>query len=156
MRHDVEQFSTALARLGVVPGDRVGLVLPNCPQFLIAQFGAWKSGAVILPLNPLYTGDELIQLAGRRIKRYEDVQEVQFLYLASQMPVEYRRDGKIMTAEIAPQYCERTDKYKNIIRYSELGTDQLIRPVVGGFAVNVFLRDGDTVYRTWHTDGRGT
>lgn len=25
-----------------------------------------------------------------------------------------------------------------------------------GFAVNVFLRDGDTVYRTWHTDGRGT
>ena len=26
----------------------------------------------------------------------------------------------------------------------------------GGFAVNVFLRDGDAVYRTWHTDGRGT
>ena len=26
----------------------------------------------------------------------------------------------------------------------------------GGFAVNVFLRDGDQVYRTWHTDGRGT
>jgi predicted dithiol-disulfide oxidoreductase (DUF899 family) len=29
-------------------------------------------------------------------------------------------------------------------------------PAGGGFAVNVFLRDGDTVYRTWHTDGRGT
>jgi predicted dithiol-disulfide oxidoreductase (DUF899 family) len=29
-------------------------------------------------------------------------------------------------------------------------------PPGGGFAVNVFLRDGDTVYRTWHTDGRGT
>ncbi|MGN6274066.1 MAG: DUF899 family protein [Protaetiibacter sp.] len=29
-------------------------------------------------------------------------------------------------------------------------------PRSGGFAVNVFLRDGDTVYRTWHTDGRGT
>ncbi|SHL23780.1 DUF899 family protein [Actinacidiphila paucisporea] len=29
-------------------------------------------------------------------------------------------------------------------------------PPNGGFAVNVFLRDGDTVYRTWHTDGRGT
>ncbi|MEU1194745.1 DUF899 family protein [Streptomyces sp. NPDC005813] len=29
-------------------------------------------------------------------------------------------------------------------------------PPEGGFAVNVFLRDGDTVYRTWHTDGRGT
>lgn len=29
-------------------------------------------------------------------------------------------------------------------------------PPDGGFAVNVFLREGDTVYRTWHTDGRGT
>ncbi|MCF6467793.1 DUF899 domain-containing protein [Nonomuraea sp. MG754425] len=29
-------------------------------------------------------------------------------------------------------------------------------PLGGGFAVNVFLRDGDTVYRTWHTNGRGT
>jgi len=29
-------------------------------------------------------------------------------------------------------------------------------PLNGGFAVNVFLRDGDTVYRTWHTTGRGT
>jgi len=29
-------------------------------------------------------------------------------------------------------------------------------PPAGGFAVNVFLRDGDTVYRTWHTSGRGT
>lgn len=29
-------------------------------------------------------------------------------------------------------------------------------PPDGGFAVNVFLRDGETVYRTWHTDGRGT
>ncbi|HVV11349.1 DUF899 domain-containing protein [Amycolatopsis sp.] len=28
-------------------------------------------------------------------------------------------------------------------------------PAGGGFAINVFLRDGDTVYRTWHTDGRG-
>lgn len=29
-------------------------------------------------------------------------------------------------------------------------------PPGGGFAVNVFLRDGEAVYRTWHTDGRGT
>lgn len=29
-------------------------------------------------------------------------------------------------------------------------------PLGGGFAVNVFLRDGDTVFRTWHTSGRGT
>lgn len=81
----------------------------------------------------LRTGDEVIELAGKRIKRYEDIQEVQFLYWAHPMPVQYRRDGKLMTSQIAPQFCERTDKYNNIIRYGELGADQLIRPVVGGF-----------------------
>jgi predicted dithiol-disulfide oxidoreductase (DUF899 family) len=38
---------------------------------------------------------------------------------------------------------------------SSFGSD-VGAPPGGGFAVNVFLRDGDTVYRTWHTNGRGT
>ncbi len=38
---------------------------------------------------------------------------------------------------------------------SSFGSD-VGAPPGAGFAVNVFLRDGDTVYRTWHTDGRGT
>lgn len=38
---------------------------------------------------------------------------------------------------------------------STFGAD-MDAPPGGGFAVNVFLRDGDTVYRTWHTNGRGT
>lgn len=38
---------------------------------------------------------------------------------------------------------------------SSFGAD-VDAPPGGGFAVNVFLRDGDTVYRTWHTTGRGT
>src|SRR3954468_23635771 len=49
----------AFAALGVKRGDRVGLLLPNCPQFLIAQFGAWKLGAIVAPFNPVYTEHEL-------------------------------------------------------------------------------------------------
>jgi long-chain acyl-CoA synthetase len=45
--------------LGIKRGDRVALLLPNCPQFLIAQFGAWKAGAIVAPLNPIYTEPEL-------------------------------------------------------------------------------------------------
>src|SRR5687767_2745679 len=45
-------FAAALSALGVRKGDRVALVLPNCPQFLIAEFGAWKAGAIVCPLNP--------------------------------------------------------------------------------------------------------
>jgi long-chain acyl-CoA synthetase len=52
LRHDVEQFSTALARLGVGQGDRVGLVLPNCPQYVVALFGVLRLGAVAVPIPP--------------------------------------------------------------------------------------------------------
>ena len=50
---------SAFRTLGVERGDRVALLLPNCPQFVIAQFAAWKIGALIVPLNPLYTEQEL-------------------------------------------------------------------------------------------------
>ena len=51
--------ASAFAALGITRGDRVGLLLPNCPQFFIAQFGAWKLGAIAAPLNPVYTEHEL-------------------------------------------------------------------------------------------------
>jgi long-chain acyl-CoA synthetase len=51
--------AAAFASLGVRRGDRVALLLPNCPQFFIAQFGAWKLGAIVAPLNPIYTEHEL-------------------------------------------------------------------------------------------------
>jgi long-chain acyl-CoA synthetase len=54
-----DAFASALLTMGVVSGDRVALLLPNCPQFLIAQLGAWKIGAIVSPLNPLYTEREL-------------------------------------------------------------------------------------------------
>jgi long-chain acyl-CoA synthetase len=54
-----DAFAAALAGLGVKKGDRVALVLPNCPQFLIAELGVWKIGAVLFPLNPLYAEREL-------------------------------------------------------------------------------------------------
>lgn len=54
-----DAIAAALSAHGVHPGDRVALILPNCPQFLTAQFGAWKAGALVSPLNPFYTESEL-------------------------------------------------------------------------------------------------
>ena len=51
--------AAALIALGVKRGDRVALLLPNCPQFFIAELGAWKIGAIVTPLNPIYTEHEL-------------------------------------------------------------------------------------------------
>jgi long-chain acyl-CoA synthetase len=52
--------AAAFVARGIRPGDRVALLLPNCPQFLIAELGAWKAGATVVPLNPIY-GDEELQ-----------------------------------------------------------------------------------------------
>jgi long-chain acyl-CoA synthetase len=54
-----DAFAAALLEQGVKPGDRLALFLPNCPQFVIAELGAWKAGAIVVPLNPLYSSDEL-------------------------------------------------------------------------------------------------
>ena len=51
--------AAAFQALGIKKGDRVALLLPNCPQFLIAEIGAWKIGAIVAPLNPTYTENEL-------------------------------------------------------------------------------------------------
>jgi len=48
-----------LLRLGVQPGDRIGLFLPNVPHYVAAYYGAMKIGATIVNFSPLYTVDEL-------------------------------------------------------------------------------------------------
>jgi long-chain acyl-CoA synthetase len=53
------RFAHALLNFGLKRGDRVALVLPNCPQFLISFYGALKAGAVVTAINPLYTPREL-------------------------------------------------------------------------------------------------
>ncbi|MFI5053859.1 MAG: long-chain fatty acid--CoA ligase [Acidimicrobiia bacterium] len=56
---EVERFSAVLAGLGVRKGDRVGLLLPNCPQYVIAWYAAVRLGAIAVGNNPLYTRREL-------------------------------------------------------------------------------------------------
>src|SRR5436305_3773750 len=53
------RFATSLQRLGIRKGDRVALALPNIPQFPIAFYGALRTGAVVVPTNPLYTEREM-------------------------------------------------------------------------------------------------
>lgn len=60
---EIEDHSNALAAAligsGVRKGDRVALLFLNCPQSFIAFFAVWKAGAIVVPLNPLYTPSEL-------------------------------------------------------------------------------------------------
>ncbi len=54
-----DRFAAGLQSVGVKKGDRVAIVLPNSPQFVIAFYGALRAGAVAVPTNPLYTPPEM-------------------------------------------------------------------------------------------------
>ena len=49
---------------GVAPGDRVGLFMKNVPQYLIAQYGVWYAGAVVVPINAKLHGREAAWILG--------------------------------------------------------------------------------------------
>ncbi|HET9269050.1 MAG TPA: long-chain fatty acid--CoA ligase [Vicinamibacterales bacterium] len=56
-----DAFGAALTAMGLRKSDRVALLLPNCPQFLIAEFGVWKAGGIVVALNPTYSEREIEQ-----------------------------------------------------------------------------------------------
>ncbi len=53
------RFANALSELGVRKGDRVGLMLPNCPQLVTAMHGAMRLGAIAVNTNPMYVAREM-------------------------------------------------------------------------------------------------
>jgi long-chain acyl-CoA synthetase len=53
------RFATALSGLGVKKGDRVALLLLNSPQYIIAYLGVLTLGAVVTPVSPVYTSQEV-------------------------------------------------------------------------------------------------
>lgn len=55
----VSRMANSLISLGVKPGDRVGIHLPNCPQFVIGYYGVLRAGAIAVSINPLFSGDDL-------------------------------------------------------------------------------------------------
>lgn len=59
LRTQVLRMANGLSELGIKKGDRIGLAMPNCPQFVVAYFAVLSIGGIVVNLNPLYTHDEL-------------------------------------------------------------------------------------------------
>ncbi len=58
-----DALAASLAAMGIGKGDRVAIMLPNCPQYIIAAFAILRLGAVIVNVNPSYTARELLVVA---------------------------------------------------------------------------------------------
>jgi long-chain acyl-CoA synthetase len=55
----VDRVTCGLQRLGLDPGERVGLFMPNCPELMIGFYAVWRAGCVAVPISPRATGREL-------------------------------------------------------------------------------------------------
>lgn len=55
----VTKFADGLHKLGVSKGDHIALLLGNSPHFIIGMYGALKAGTTVIPINPIYTPDEI-------------------------------------------------------------------------------------------------
>ena len=56
-----DHMAAALVEMGVKKGDRVGIFMPNSPQFVIAFFGILKAGGAVVAVNPTYPVDEILK-----------------------------------------------------------------------------------------------
>ena len=60
LQDHVNRLAAGLQAMGVKKGDRVALLMPNCPQFVISYFGAMQAGAIVTATSTMYTAREII------------------------------------------------------------------------------------------------
>jgi long-chain acyl-CoA synthetase len=85
MNDITDRLAAGLYNLGIRKGDRVGLFIPNTPQFVMAYYAILKIGAIVVATNPLYTPREIIHQvsdAGAEVmvlmtNNYEKVKSIQ-------------------------------------------------------------------------------
>ncbi|WP_068615996.1 AMP-binding protein [Paenibacillus tuaregi] len=135
----VYRFANALLRLGIRKGDRIAVMLPNCPQGVIAYYGTLLTGAVAVMTNPLYvpreiehqltdagvrlivTMDALVERVNKAMEKhpleYIIVTGMQdYLPFPKNMlyPIKAKKDG--MSAVV--QYNERVLAFKQFLKHS--------------------------------------
>lgn len=130
------RFAQALRSLGINKGDRVAIMLPNCPQAVIAYYGSLMIGAIVVQTNPLYTERELLQqlkdseskllvtldLLFKRAQHVMPQTNLEHLIITSMKdylpfpknvlyPLTVKKDGMSLKVE----YGERVHKWKNVL-----------------------------------------
>jgi long-chain acyl-CoA synthetase len=113
-----------LAARGVEPGERVAIMLQNSPHFVIALLGAWKAGAVVVPLNPMYKTAEVghaladaeataLVCADHAWESYlrdaAGVSDVRVVLTACELDLQTRNDARVLGFERLPVPVDTDD-----------------------------------------------
>lgn len=129
-------FGAVLEAGGVRAGDRVALLLPNTPQFIVAELGAWMVGAIVAPMNPTYPDDEiagLLERAGATVAVvlspfYERVKSIQQRTRVRQIVVAHIRDALPFPKSILFRLLrERKDGHRVRLRDGDMSMRSLLR-----------------------------
>lgn len=59
LEQTIGRFASALQEMGIGKGDHIGLLLGNTPHFIISLYATMRLGATAIPINPIYTADEI-------------------------------------------------------------------------------------------------
>jgi long-chain acyl-CoA synthetase len=109
MKELIHRFATALFDLGVRDNDKVMLYIPNCPQFLIAYFGAQQIGAVPVPVSPIYTPHEIKYLINDSEAETVLCMDTNFRYVKEVFP------DTCLKRTIVTNYVDLLPLYKKVI-----------------------------------------
>ena len=134
----VDRFAGALADIGIVRGERVGLMGPNCPQWEIAFYALLKLGAIVVQTNPMYIEREIayqmndsgattiivLEMLYPRVKNVLDETSLQrvvvFNFLAPVQPAEglYSYDELIKHDPVYPNVAINPVEDLAVLQYS--------------------------------------
>jgi long-chain acyl-CoA synthetase len=109
MKELINRFATALFDLGVRDNDKVMLYIPNCPQFLIAYFGAQQIGAIPVPVSPIYTPHEIKYLINDSEAETIVCMDTNFRYVKEVFP------ETCLKRTIVTNYVDLIPLYKRVI-----------------------------------------
>ncbi|MGG0791103.1 long-chain fatty acid--CoA ligase [Peribacillus simplex] len=108
----VKRCARVLADEGIGKGDRVALMLPNCPQYPIGFFGTLLNGAIVVQINPMYKANELIHVlkdsGARHIIVLDDLLPIVEAVIA-ETDVE-----KVLSVSLEMGKCEMTKKLLSV------------------------------------------
>jgi len=139
----VGRFATALAELGVSKGDRVSIMAPNSPQYVISYYALLKIGAIVVQTNPMYTQREVehqLQDSGAEMMIVYDALYPTVAAVQSRTNLE-----KVIVFSLGQEYPVQGD---NIYHFAKLLADTLNQPPVVDIDLNrdiaVFQYTGGT------------
>jgi len=109
LQHEVNAFACSLLKLGLKKGDRLAIWSPNCVEWTVTQFAAFKAGIILVNLNTAYKSHELEYVLNKV--------SCKGLVIASQFKT---TDYQELLSKIAPELASSTDKILNAARLPHL------------------------------------